>query len=56
MRPIKETGRLVVQRRKGGKRRVVGVDSGTVALVSRWLEVRRKGSISGGGPLFCSLG
>src|SRR6266550_1915664 len=30
-----ESGTLVVQRGKGGKRRVVGVVSGTVALVSR---------------------
>src|SRR4249919_502737 len=50
-----DSGTLVVQRGKGGKRRVVGVDAGTVALVSRWLEVRRKRGISGGGPLFCSL-
>jgi integrase len=30
-----DSGTLVVQRGKGGKRRFVGVDSGTVALVSR---------------------
>jgi integrase/recombinase XerD len=50
-----DTGTLVVQRGKGGKRRIVGVDSGTVALVGRWLEVRRRRGIPGGGPLFCSL-
>jgi integrase/recombinase XerD len=50
-----DAGTLVVQRGKGGKRRVVGVDSGTVALVGRWLEVRRKRAISNGSPLFCSL-
>jgi site-specific recombinase XerD len=50
-----DSGTLVVQRGKGGKRRVVGVDSGTVAVVSRWLEVRRKCGISNGSPLFCSL-
>jgi site-specific recombinase XerD len=50
-----DSGTLVVQRGKGGKRRVVGVDAGTVALVSRWLEVRQKRGIPGGGPLFCSL-
>ena len=49
-----DSGVLVVQRGKGGKRRVVGVDAGTVALVGRWLEVRRKRGIPGG-PLFCSL-
>ena len=51
-----DSGTLVVQRGKGGKRRVVGVDSGTVALVGRWLELRRKlGIPAGGAPLFCSL-
>jgi Phage integrase family len=33
-----DSGTLVVQHGKGGKRRVVGVDAGTAALVSRWLE------------------
>jgi site-specific recombinase XerD len=50
-----DSGTLVVQRGKGGKRRVLGVDAGTVALVSRWLEVRRKRNISSGRPLFCTL-
>ena len=50
-----DAGVLVVQHGKGNKRRVVGVDVGTVALVGRWLEVRRKRGIPGGGPLFCSL-
>jgi site-specific recombinase XerD len=51
-----DSGTLVVQRGKGGKRRVVGVDAGTVALVGRWLEIRRRrGLPAGGAPLFCSL-
>lgn len=50
-----DSGTLVVQRGKGGKRRVVGVDAGTVALLERWLEVRRRRDISGSAPLFCSL-
>src|SRR6266545_8182569 len=50
-----ESGTLVVQRGKGGKRRVVGVDSGTVALVSTWLELRGKRRLPSGGPLFCTL-
>jgi site-specific recombinase XerD len=49
-----DAGTLVVQRGKGGKRRVVGVDAGTAALVGRWLDVRRKRGISGR-TLFCSL-
>lgn len=50
-----DSGTLVVQRGKGGKRRVVGVDAGTVALVGRWLEVRRRRGIPHGAPLFCGL-
>src|SRR6266508_1870888 len=50
-----DSGTLVVQRGKGGKRRFVGVDSGTIALVSRWLDVRRKGRIPNSAPLFCTL-
>ena len=50
-----DSGTLVVQRGKGGKRRVVGVDAGTIALIGRWLELRRKRGIPGGSPLFCSL-
>jgi site-specific recombinase XerD len=49
-----DQGTLVVQRGKGGRRRVVGVDAGTAALVGRWLEVRRGRGI-GGRTLFCSL-
>ena len=49
-----DAGTLVVQRGKLGKRRVVGVDAGTAALVGRWLEVRRKRGINGR-TLFCSL-
>lgn len=48
-----DAGTLVVQRGKGGKRRVVGVDAGTAALVGRWLEVRRRRGLAG--PLFCTL-
>jgi site-specific recombinase XerD len=49
-----DQGTLVVQRGKGGKRRVVGVDAGTAALDGRWLEVRRRRGINGR-TLFCSL-
>jgi site-specific recombinase XerD len=50
-----DAGTLVVQRGKGGKRRVVGVDAGTVAVVSRWLELRGRRRNPTGGPLFCTL-
>ena len=49
-----DSGTLVVQRGKGGRRRVVGVDAGTVGLVSRWLEVRRRRGIASR-YLFCGL-
>ena len=49
-----DAGTLVVQRGKGGKRRVVGVDAGTAALVGRWLELRRRRGINGR-TLFCTL-
>jgi site-specific recombinase XerD len=48
-------GRLVVQRGKNGKRRVVGLDSGTSALIERWLDARRKLRLPASAPLFCTL-
>ena len=48
-------GRLVVQHGKGGKRRVVGVDAGTAALIERWLDARQKRGIRRVAPLFCTL-
>ena len=49
-------GVLVVQHGKGDKRRVVGFDAGTGALLARWLEVRRKRGVIGRAPVFCTLG
>lgn len=37
-----EEGTITVQRGKGGRRRVVGLDSGTGELVTRWLDMRKK--------------
>jgi site-specific recombinase XerD len=48
-------GVVVVQRGKGGKRRVVGLDAGAMALVARWVEVRRRLGISNRSPLLCTL-
>jgi integrase/recombinase XerD len=48
-------GRLVVQRGKGGKRRVGAVDAGTAALIERWLLARRKLGLPNSAPLFCTL-
>jgi integrase/recombinase XerD len=49
-----DEGLLTVQRGKGGRRRVVGVDAGTRALIERWLAKRRQLEIRA--PLlFCTL-
>ena len=37
-----ESGIVVVQHGKGDKTRRVGIDAGTVAIVTRWIEARRK--------------
>jgi site-specific recombinase XerD len=49
------TGTLVVQHGKGDKRRAVGVDAGTAALIERWLSVREKRKVSARAPVFCTL-
>jgi site-specific recombinase XerD len=46
---------LIVQRGKGGRRRVIGIDQMTVAVVQQWLAVRRKKGITRTAPLFCTL-
>jgi site-specific recombinase XerD len=48
-------GTVVVQHGKGDKRRVVGLDVGTTALIERWLAARRKLRIKNRAPLFCTL-
>ena len=48
-------GTLVVQHGKGDKRRVVGIDAGTGALLARWIEVRGRRGINGHAPVFCTL-
>lgn len=50
-----DAGTLVVQHGKGDKRRVVGLDSGTAALLARWLDVRKKRGINGRATVFCTL-
>jgi site-specific recombinase XerC len=45
----------VVQRGKGGKRRVVGMDAGTAAMIQGWLSFRAKCKISRSAPLICTL-
>jgi site-specific recombinase XerD len=46
--------RLVVQRGKGGKRRVVGIDQGTVDALQGWLKRRAEVAPPAAAPLFCT--
>ena len=47
-------GTVVVQHGKGDKRRVVGLDAGTAALIERWVGTRGT-IVKGRAPLFCTL-
>lgn len=47
-------GRLVVQRGKGGKRRVVGLDQGTIDALKEWLKRRAEIAPPIVAPLFCT--
>lgn len=47
-------GRLVVQRGKGGKRRVVGLDQGTIDALGGWLKRRAEIMPTVTAPLFCT--
>jgi integrase/recombinase XerD len=46
--------RLVVQRGKGGKRRVLGIDHGTRDALEEWLNRRVQVAPPDGAPLFCT--
>ena len=48
-------GTLVVQHGKGDKRRVVGVDAGTAALLGHWLDVHKLLVGRRDCPIFCTL-
>jgi integrase/recombinase XerD len=50
-----DQGLLRVQRGKGGRSRVVGVDAGTAAILADWLEVRQARVPRESVPLFCTL-
>lgn len=50
-----DAGTLIVQHGKGDKRRVVGLDAGTAALLARWLQTRSNRGINGRAPVFCTL-
>lgn len=46
---------LTVQHGKGDRLRRVGLDAGTVALVERWVDARRKLRVPSRSPLICTL-
>jgi integrase/recombinase XerC len=50
-----DAGTVTVQHGKGDKRRVVGLDAGTAALLARWLDVRKQRGINGRAPIICTL-
>lgn len=50
-----DEGHLYVRAGKGGKSRRVGIDSGALAMLQRWLDVRKKLGIKGTSPVFCTL-
>ena len=48
-------GTVTVLHGKGDRRRVVGLDPGAIAILSRWVDSRRSLGINGHAPLFCTL-
>jgi integrase/recombinase XerD len=51
-----QAGHVTVRHGKGDKRRVVGIDDASAAVVARWLTARaRVPGIGRGAPLFCTI-
>lgn len=48
-------GTVTVLHGKGDRRRTVGMDPGALAMVERWVAVRKTLGIPRGRPLFCTL-
>jgi site-specific recombinase XerD len=48
-------GTVTVLHGKGDRRRVVGLDPGAMAILSRWLDTRHNLGINGHAPVFCTL-
>jgi site-specific recombinase XerD len=48
-------GTVVVLHGKGDKRRVVGLDPGSMAIILRWVDKRHQYGLTGRSPLFCTL-
>jgi site-specific recombinase XerD len=51
----RDVGTVRVLRGKGAKARTVGINATAIALIDRWLDVRRQLGISSGRPLFCGI-
>lgn len=47
-------GRIVVQRGKGGKRRVIGLDKGTAEALRSWAARRKEIVSTSNAPVFCT--
>jgi site-specific recombinase XerD len=50
-----EAGTITVLHGKGDKRRVVGLDPGSMAILLRWVDKRHQYGLTGRSPLFCTL-
>ena len=50
-----EAGSVTVLHGKGDKRRVVGLDPGSMAILLRWVDKRHQFKLTGRSPLFCTL-
>jgi len=50
-----ERGTLTVQRGKGSKYRVIGLDAEAFAFIERWITKKRKVGLDKKTPLFCTL-
>ena len=48
-------GTIRVLHGKGSRARTVGLDPGAMAMLSLWIERRRRHNLSASGPLFCTL-
>ena len=50
-----DAGMITVLHGKGDRRRVVGIDPGSMAIVMRWVDHRRTRGLTGRSRLFCTL-
>jgi site-specific recombinase XerD len=50
-----DAGTVTVLHGKGDRRRVVGLDPGSMAILLRWVDKRHQCGLTGRSPLFCTL-